>query len=159
MSIYVCVQDKRACIWDVLTHMNQLICKMYICEGWNTAVAWTYTRGARVITRICVGTARLVWKTYTFYIPGNTSTHQHSVPVLLNVRVIFFHGLSPREVGPPILYYSPYIITIYSASRYAEIPLEYLARAKGFRRATSEGYVTRRTNLCPFLRKPPWRES
>lgn len=64
--------------------------------------------------------------------PGDTSTHQHSVPVLLNVRVIFFHGLSPREEGPPILYYSPYIITIYSASRYAEIPLEYLPVQKDF---------------------------
>lgn len=51
----------------------------------------------------------------------STYTHRHSVPVLLNVRVIFFHRVSLREEDPPIPYYSPYIITIYFASQYGRI--------------------------------------
>lgn len=50
---------------------------------------------------------------------SGTYTHRHSVPVLLNVRVIFFHRVSlPRGGIHRSRYYSSCVITIYFASRY-----------------------------------------
>lgn len=144
------------------THTNQLICNtyIYVCKD------ETHCACVNVYARRACNYAYMRWYRET----GLEDVHvlyprRYLYPSAFGTRVI----KRPRDLFPRTLAArggsaDPVLLPVYNYDL-LRIPIRRdtarvsPARAKGFRRATSEGYVTRRTNLCPFVRKPPWRES